>query len=151
MRPGTFSQILLHAVFSTKRRQPWITPEVADRLYRYVGGIVRAERGVLLDIGGVADHVHLFFRWRPDDSISDLMRTVKARSSLWVHQTFPKLGAFSWQEGFSVFSVSKSRQQAVKSYIAGQARRHKKSDFKSELLGLLRAHEVEFEERYVFD
>ena len=149
--PGTYSQILLHIVFSTKHREAWIAPDVAERLYPYMGGIVRAEKGVLYDIGGVEDHVHLYLRWRPDGSVSDLMRTVKARSSKWVHQTFPVLGAFAWQEGYSVFTVSKSQEGAVKKYIAGQREHHTKEDFKSELLRLLRAHEIEFDERYVFD
>lgn len=149
--PGTYSQLLLHVVFSTKGRAPWITEELADRLYSYIGGIVRAEKGVLYDIGGVGDHVHMYLRWRPDGSISALMRTVKARSSKWVYETYPNLAAFAWQEGYSVFSVSKSQEKAVKKYIAGQAEHHKKEDFKSELLRILRAHGVEFEEKYVFD
>ena len=149
--PGTYSQILLHTVFSTKHRKPWITPDVVERLYPYIGGIVRAEKGTLYDIGGVEDHVHLYLRWRPDAAVSDLMRTVKARSSLWVHQTFPKLGAFAWQEGYSVFSVSKSQEEDVKQYIANQAQHHKREDFKTELLRMLRLHEVEFDERYLFD
>ncbi len=148
---GTYSQLLLHVVFSTKGRTPWIAPHVAERLYPYIGGIVRAEKGVLYDIGGVEDHVHMYLRWRPDGSVSDLMRTVKARSSKWIHAEFPDLGAFAWQEGYSVFSVSKSQEEAVKNYIAGQAEHHKKEDFKSELLRILRAHDVEFDERYVFD
>jgi REP element-mobilizing transposase RayT len=149
--PGTYSQLLLHIVFSTKHRDPWIVPEVAERLYPYMGGIIRAEKGALYDIGGVADHVHLYLRGRADESVSNLMRTVKARSSKWVHDTFPAIGAFAWQEGYSVFSVSKSQEEAVKRYIAGQAEHHKKEDFKSELLRILRAHGVEFDERYVFD
>ena len=149
--PGTYSQLLLHVVYSTKGRTPWITPEVAERLYSYIGGTVRAEKGALYDIGGVEDHVHMYLRWRPDESVSDLMRTVKSRSSKWVHDTYPKLAAFAWQEGYSVFSVSKSQEEAVKKYIAGQAEHHKKEDFKSELLRILRAHGVEFDEKYVFD
>jgi putative transposase len=149
--PGTYSQILLHIVFSTKHREAWITPEVAERLYPYMGGIVRAEKGVLYDIGGIEDHVHLYLRWRPDGSVSDLMRTVKASSSRWVHDTFPALGVFAWQEGYSVFSVSKSQEGAVKAYIAGQHEHHRKEDFKTELLRMLRLHEVELNERYVFD
>jgi putative transposase len=81
---GPYSQILLHVVFSTKGRTPWITADVAERLYPYIGGIVRAERGVVLAIGGVEDHIHLYFRWRTDGSVSDLMRTVKSRSSKWL-------------------------------------------------------------------
>ena len=149
--PGTYSQILMHVVFSTKHREPWIAPDVAGRLYAYMGGIVRAERGVLYDIGGIEDHVHLYLRLRPDTCVSELMRTVKSRSSLWVHQTLPGLGGFAWQEGFSVFSVSKSQEQWVKEYIANQAEHHKKEDFKSELLRMLRAHDIEFDEGHVFD
>jgi hypothetical protein len=79
------------------------------------------------------------------------MRTLKSRSSKWVHEMFPKLDTFAWQEGYSVFTVSKSQEQAVKNYIAGQEEHHKKEDFKSELLRLLRAHGIEFELKYVFD
>ena len=149
--PGTYSQLLLHVVFSTKGRRPWIGTDVAERLHPYIGGIVRAERGVLYAIGGVEDHVHLYLRWRPDGSVSDLMRTVKSRSSKWLHESHPQLAAFAWQEGYSAFSVSKSQEDAVKAYIGRQAEHHAKEDFKSELMRLLRAHAVEFEERYVFD
>ena len=149
--PGTYSQVLLHIVFSTKRCQRWIGPDVAQRLYAYMGGIIRAEGGVLYDIGGVDDHVHLYLRWRPDGAISDLMRSTKAQSSKWVHETFAALGEFAWQEGYAAFTVSKSQEPVVKRYIAQQAEHHAKEDFKSELLRLLRAHEVEFDERYVFD
>ena len=149
--PGTYSQLLLHIVFSTKGRAPWITAEVAERLYPYIGGIVRAEKGVLYDIGGIEDHVHLYLRWRPDGSVSDLMRTVKARSSKWVHDTFPALREFAWQEGYSVFSVSKSQEGTLKKCIAAQAEHHRQHDFKSELLRFLRAHGIEFDEKYVFD
>ena len=149
--PGTYSQILLHIVFSTKHREPWITAEIAERLYPYMGGIVRAEKGALYEIGGIEDHVHMYLRWRPDHTVSDLMRTVKARSSKWIHETFPALAAFKWQEGYSVFSVSKSQEEPVKKYIAGQAEHHKKEDFRSELLRTLRIHQIEFDEKYVFD
>jgi REP element-mobilizing transposase RayT len=148
---GTYSQILLHIIFSTKRRAPLISETVASRLYPYIGGIVRSKKGVLYSIGGAADHLHLYLRWRPDDSVSALMRTVKARSSKWVHDSFSSLDRFAWQEGYSVFTVSKSQERSVKKYIAGQRRHHEKEDFKSELLRFLQLHEVEFEEKYVFD
>lgn len=149
--PGTYTQILLHIVFSTKHRTPWIDEPVAKRLYPYMGGIIRGEKGTLCDIGGIEDHLHLYLRWRADMSVSDLMRIVKGQSSKWMHETFPDLGAFAWQEGYSAFSVSKSQEGAVKAYINGQREHHKKEDSKGELLRMLRLHEVEFDERYVFD
>jgi REP element-mobilizing transposase RayT len=149
--PGTYSQILLHVVFSTKRRGPFIKPEIRQRLYDYIGGIVRAERGALYAIGGMAEHVHMLLRWRTDRAIADLMRTVKARSSLWGHKTFGGASDFAWQEGYAVFSVSKSAEADVKRYIESQPDHHRGRDFKEELLALLWAHGVEFDERYVFD
>jgi putative transposase len=149
--PGTYSQILLHVVFSTKRREAMITPEIQARLYDYMGGIVREEKGIVYAIGGMPDHVHILLRWRTDGTIADLMRTVKARSSVWVHKTYQRSDSFSWQEGYSVFTVSKSAEADVKAYIENQAEHHKKRDFKEELLALLRAHGVEFDDHYVFD
>ena len=149
--PGTYSQLLLHVVTSTKGHMPWIGADVAERLYPYVGGIIRAERGVVYAIGGVEDHVHMYLRWRPDSSISDLLRTVKSRSSKWLHATYPPLASFAWQEGYSAFSVSKSQEDAVKAYIAKQREHHRKEDFKSELMRLLEAHAIDMDERYVFD
>jgi REP element-mobilizing transposase RayT len=149
--PGTFSQILLHVVFSTKRRTASIKPVLQERLYDYIGGVVRAEKGTLYAIGGMPDHIHLLLRWRTDGTIADLMRTVKSRSSLWVHQTFPAFATFAWQEGYSVFSVSKSAEANVKAYIEKQADHHQKRDFREELLALLRAHGVSFDPQYVFD
>lgn len=150
--PGTYTQLLFHIVFATKHRTPWITPDIAEHLYPYIGGIVRAERGSIYAIGGIEDHIHLYIRWRTDDALSNLMRTVKARSSKWIHDTFPELSDFAWQEGYAAFSVSKSQEEALKTYIANQREHHGKADdFKAELTKLLRAHKIEFEERYVFD
>lgn len=150
MLAGTYSQILFHIVFSTKERRPLITGDVRERLYAYIGGIVRAEQGVLFAIGGVEDHVHLLVRWRPDAPVSDLMRTVKSRSTKWVKAELG-LEDFGWQEGYSVFSVSKSQEEVVKGYIAKQAQHHRVVGFKEELVKLLEVHGVEFEERWVME
>jgi len=143
--PGTYSHLALHVVFSTKHRTPWI----AQRLYPFMGGIVRKERGVLSAIGGVADHVHLLINWRTDETIANLMRNVKARSSRWVHDTYPDLRAFAWQEGYAVFSVSCSQVAKVERYIANQEEHHRKEGFKEELIRLLRSHEIEYDERFL--
>jgi REP element-mobilizing transposase RayT len=148
--PGTYSQLLLHFVFSTKGRAPLIKPTMQTRLYDYIGGIVRAEGASLYAIGGMSDHVHLLARYRTDRAVADLMRTVKARSSLWVHRKFDQEAGFAWQEGYAVFSVSKSAEADVKRYIEKQAEHHADRDFQAELIALLRAHGVDFDERYIF-
>lgn len=147
--PGTYSHLAFHVVFSTKHRTPWIVPDLAEQLYPFIGGIVRNECGVLSAIGGVADHVHLLINWRTDETIANLMRDVKTRSSRWVHEMYPDLHAFAWQEGYAVFSVSLSQAAKVKRYIANQEEHHRKEDFKGELMRILRSHEVEYDERFV--
>lgn len=100
---GTYSQLLLHIVFSTKGRTPWINADVAKRLYPYVGGIIRAEKGVLYEIGGVEDHLHMYLRWRTDATVSDLMRTVKSQSSKWFMTRFRNWARLHGRKGTASF------------------------------------------------
>ncbi len=88
---GTFTRLLYHIVFSTKHRAHLIAAELQPRLYEYLGGIVRGERGITHEIGGVADHVHLLIQWRTDETLAALMRRLKANSSRWLHAEFPAM------------------------------------------------------------
>ncbi len=147
----TYSQLLLHVVFSTKNRRRYLTSEITERVYAYIGGIIRDEGGTLLAAGGVEDHVHLLIQLRTDTTLANLMRTVKAKSSRWIKDNFPNQKDFAWQEGYAAFSVSKSQQAAVIDYIARQREHHHGNDFKAEFLKLLQAHGVEYDERFVFE
>ncbi|MCC5786544.1 MAG: IS200/IS605 family transposase [Phycisphaerales bacterium] len=149
--PGTYSQIMLHIVFSTKGREPQISRTIAERLYPYIGGIVRECGGCAYAIGGVEDHLHMLIRCRPAMAVSDLVRTIKSRSSKWLRDEFPELESFAWQEGYSAFSVSKSKEKAVTRYIRSQEEHHKRTDFRSELIRLLDAHGIEYEPKYLCD
>jgi len=147
----TYTQLLNHIVFSTKDRLPQITPDLRSRLFPYMGGIVRNLEAVALSINGVADHVHLLVSMRPTIAPSDFMETLKTNSSKWVHETFPEHAAFRWQLGYSAFSVSSSQKPAVLDYIAGQEEHHRKVSFQDELIAFLKRHEIEYDERYVFE
>lgn len=151
--PRTYTQLLYHVVFSTKHRRRWIAADIAPRLYAYVGGIVREHGGVLLAMGGIEDHVHLYIRWRQDSAVSEMMRTIKAASSKWLHDTYPHLGDFAWQDGYAAFTVAKQGERALKDYIAGQREHHHHTgeDFAGELRRLLEERGVEYEERYLLD
>ena len=116
-----------------------------------MGGIVRSMNGIAVRIGGMPDHVHLLVRWRTDETLAALMRTVKARSSAWIHDNFPELRGFAWQDGYAAFTVSQSQAAAVERYIATQAEHHRKHSFQEELIDFFRAHEIEYDERYIWD
>ena len=149
--PGTYHNLKFHLIFSTKFRTPWLTDDIRPRIHDYLGGIIRGERGTVLEIGGVADHVHILFGWRTDEALATLVRNLKANSSRWIHETFPALPKFAWQEGYSIFAVSQSRVPGVRGYIQRQVEHHRTQPFRDELLAFFRAHEVIFEEKYVFD
>ena len=80
---STFTNLLFHIVFSTKSRARLIGDDIKDDLYAYIGGIIRNRRGVLLEIGGTADHVHLAARFRADASVADMVRDFKSNSTNW--------------------------------------------------------------------
>jgi len=148
--PQSYVNLLYHIIFSTKDRAPLITPAHQTRLYEYIGGIVRGQGGITLAINGMADHVHLFAKLRQDKALSDMIRDFKAHSSVWMHKVFPDLRDFTWQNGYGAFTVSASQAERARRYVEGQQLHHKRRTFRDEFILLLRANEVEFDERYLW-
>ncbi len=146
---GTFHNLKFHLVFSTKHRERWLTKDLRPRVWEYLGGTLRSEGAKLLAIGGVEDHVHFLFGWRTDEAISVLLRNLKANSSKWIHQTFPGLAEFRWQEGYAIFSVSESQVDRVVRYIASQEEHHRVKSFQEELIEFLKAHNLPYDGRYL--
>ena len=147
----TYTNLLFHIVFSTKHRKNIITPEIQERLYEYIGGILREQKGILLQIGGMLDHVHILAKLSPTLAISDVIRITKANSSKWCNESFQTNTKFAWQRGFGAFSVSFSKVDQVQKYIQNQQEHHKKISFAHEFRQLLVRHGIEFDERYIFE
>jgi REP element-mobilizing transposase RayT len=148
---GTFTNLLCHIIFSTKERRPYIKPEFEEELYKYIAGIVRGEGGIALIIGGVEDHLHLLVKLKPYPSISDMLQKIKGNSSRWINEEQKLAGKFHWQDGYAAFTVSESAAPDVTDYIANQKEHHRKVDFKTELLLFLKRHNIEYDERYIWD
>jgi putative transposase len=149
--PSTYSNLLFHIVFSTKQRIPVITNAIQTELYNYIGGIIRGEGGVVLEIGGVADHVHLLIKLKPVVSVSEMLKHIKASSSKWLNETHANFGKFYWQEGYAAFSVSESQVDVVAKYIQNQETHHRQQTFQEELLTLLKKHNIDYDKRYLWD
>ena len=145
----SYTNLLYHLIFSTKERQPIITPEYRPRLYEYIGGIIRGLGGISLGIGGVADHIHVCAKLRPDRALSDVLRDLKANASGWMHDVFPELQDFCWQRGYAAFTVSQSNLLGVQRYIAGQEQHHQRVSFRDELIQFLKANGIEYDDRYL--
>ena len=141
----TYVQNLLHVVFSTKERRKLIPLDHRMKLWAFMAGVCSKEKIVPHEIGGMDDHAHLLIQLPPTLSLSDAVQEIKTSSSRWMGTRF------AWQRGFAAFSVSASNKAAVVRYIRTQDVHHKKMDYVSELIALLKKHGVPYDPKYVFD
>jgi len=141
--------LLYHIVFSTKRREPWLTATIRPRIHQYLGGAIRDEGGIALIINGTADHIHILAKLRQDKAISKLVGELKANSSGWISRTFTEAAGFEWQEGYGAFTVSESQLSKVYRYVESQEEHHRSVSFLDEFKTLLKAHGLPFDERYL--
>jgi putative transposase len=99
--PHTYTDVLIHFIFSTKDRAPLIAAEIREKLIAYLGGIVRELKAAPMAINAVADHLHALIRMPSDLSPAEIMRIVKTNSSRWVHEQWPQQKYFVWQTGMA--------------------------------------------------
>jgi len=148
--PNTYCSLNVHYVFSTKNREPWITRDLENRLWPFMGGIAKQNRMKALAVGGTSDHVHRLVSLPATVSVSKGVQLVKGPSSKWVHENFRGTHrGFSWQEGYGAFTVSVSRVPGTIAYIQGQKEHHRKKTFKEEYLAFLDRHGIDYDERYL--
>lgn len=147
---NTYSSIFYHIVFSTKNRENWIDIEIENRVWAYLGGIARKHNCTAIQIGGIENHLHALVLSPTTFSPSQISQFLKGESSKWIHEEFPKLAKFGWQDGYSVFSVSKSIVPKVVEYIKNQREHHKHKNFEDEYAELLKLHEIDIvDEKYL--
>ena len=143
---------LIHLVYSTKHRTPWIPQDVQERLWAYQAGIFENMESPALIIGGIDDHVHALFSLSKNYALKKVVEEVKKASSKWMKTKDGTGNAlFTWQAGYAGFSVSESNVPAVKKYIRNQAQHHLSMTFQDELRLLFQKHRIDFDERYVWD
>ncbi len=148
---GTYTELIYHLIFSIKHREPLISPRLRAELYPYIGGILRDQGGHLLEVGGMPDPLHLLIRIKPDMSVSEIVRLVKANSSKWANERPDQTGRFAWQRGYGAFTVSLSQVPMVSQYVRTQEDHHRKTTFQEEFLEFLKRHEIQFDEQHLWD
>jgi putative transposase len=148
---NTYHQIYIQTVFAVKYRQSIIGKNWKSDLLGVIGNLINESGCKTLIVNGIEDHVHCFIGLKPSISISELMKTVKAKSSKYVNDHHLTDNRFEWQEGYGAFSYGQSQIDAVYKYIENQEEHHKKHTFRDEYLGLLELFKVPYDERYIFE
>ena len=136
----SFISVHVHCVWSTKNRNPSLDSRLRERLWPYLGGIARANKVNALVIGGTADHVHMLISLPATFSVAKMVQFFKGNSSKWIHETFPGMHSFEWQEGYGAFSIGISAIEATKTYIRNQPEHHRRRTFREEFETMLRRH-----------
>jgi putative transposase len=149
--PQSLSSILIHLIFSTKSRERVLTPEIDEELYPYLASIFKALKSPALIINGTSDHLHSLFALSRVVTIADVVEEVKTESSKWLKTKGREFRNFHWQSGYGAFSIGQSQVPAIKRYIGRQKEHHQRVTFQDEYRKFLKAYEVKYDERYVWD
>lgn len=120
-------------------------------MWAYIGGIARQHGLIAVQVGGIENHIHVLILAKPKFAPSQIVQWLKGESSRWIHETFPEMRSFEWQDGYGIFSVSKSSVPDVVDYIKNQREHHEKQSFEDEYLSMLKLNGIDYDERYVFD
>ena len=147
---NTYTSLNFHITFSTKQRQHWLMPDIENRVWEYLGGIAKQNGMRPHRVGGIADHVHVVVSLPPTLAVSKSVQLLKGGASKWIHETFPHMAGFAWQDGYGAFTVSESVLPQVVEYIGNQREHHSRHTFQEEFLSLLAKHGLQHDERYVW-
>ena len=148
---NTYTQLYVMLVFGAKGHQNLIRPEIETELFKYICGIAKNLGQFILEINGSTDHIHILCSIKPDKSISDFVRDIKANSSRFINEKKWFVGKFHWQTGYGAFSYSRSQIDNVGKYIQNQKEHHKKNSFREEYAKLLESFKIEYDEKYIFE
>ena len=146
--PNSYTQIYIHLTFHVKE-DCQIAKSDLPALFRYITGIVAAESGSVVAIGGVTNHIHILFSLPKNMSLSAMVMKIKANSSRWLKGQGSLYRAFAWQDGYGAFSVSATKIDTVAAYIANQEEHHRKHSFQEEYTEFLKAYHIDYDEKYL--
>lgn len=147
----SLAKIYVHLIFSTKNREPTIPDHLRPTLHSYMGGILRDNECVPVEINTEPDHAHVLFILARTEALSDGVGHLKKGATNWLHEQAENLGGFYWQNGYGAFSVSQSGVDDVQTYIREQREHHRRLLFQEEFRGILKKYKIEFDERYVWE
>ena len=144
----SLSQIYLHIIFATKERIPFIKENIESELFSFIGGTIKNLNGFPHLINGTSDHIHILASSSKSVSLTDFLKKIKHDSSLWIKNKGGDYSDFAWQRGYGVFSVSSSRLQVVKKYIANQKEHHKEETVEEEFAKFFKEYRLNYNSQF---
>jgi REP element-mobilizing transposase RayT len=117
--------LFYHLVWTTKYRQPLITPPIETLLYATIRDVSQKLRSSLMGVNGTLDHVHAAVSIPPSLSVAEWVGKVKGESAYIVNTAYPGHDPhFQWQQGYSAHRFGPQGRDLVLDYIARQKDHH---------------------------
>ena len=132
--PQSLSQTIIHLIFSTKDRKPFLDEAIKESMHAYLATIARERGWECYRVGGVADHVHLALRQPRTDNQSDFIGHLKRNSTKWIQRKGKAYAPFAWQRGYGAFSIGYSQLPALVEYVRKQEEHHRVKTFHEEYM-----------------
>ena len=151
MKVGSFTQIYIQLVICVKYKDRMLSRLIRKKIFKIMGGILNEYGHRPIIINGVEDHLHIFYSHNPNVSLSNTVKELKRRTSLYINnqQLFDK--RFRWETGYGAFSYSKSHMERVYNYIERQEQHHLTKSFKKEYITLLKRYGIAHDPKHLPD
>ena len=149
--PQSLAKIIVHIIFTTKNRFPFLNQNIRKKMHAYLGGIVKNLGSHVYTINGTADHVHIVCELPRTISLSKFVEEIKKNSSSWIKKQENKFQKFYWQIGYGAFSVSSSILPSVIQYVQNQEKHHQRLSFQEEFIEFLNKYGIEYDEKFLWD
>ena len=118
------SLVLVHAVWATSRRRPFLSQSLDERVLTIIGRQALELRCQLLAAGCASDHVHVVARLASSASLGELLRRMKGASAYELNHQLVLPEPFSWQAGYWAESLSPADHGLIVQYVRGQREHH---------------------------
>lgn len=128
----SFVKVMIHAVWGTKSRYPYLTKEIRQNVISHIKENALKKQIYIDTINGHSDHLHCLFGLNADVSIAKTLQLIKGESAFWINQENLTIPKFEWADEYFAASVSESQLNKVRAYINNQEQHHKKITFASE-------------------
>jgi putative transposase len=147
----SISNLLTHIIFSTKNREALIHDSIELRLYGYLKAVCNDHESPVIQLGGVADHIHLLVNLSRKHCVSKFINEIKSHSSKWIKTTNDGVQNFAWQSGYGAFSVGQLEYEKVIAYISNQKEHHKVITYQEEYFKFLKSYKMKYDDKYLWE
>jgi putative transposase len=139
----SYIRILVHCVWTTKIRMPYLRDGIRDEVINHIVNNAKQKSIHLDHLNGYHEHLHGLISLGGQQTISDIMQKIKGESSYWINKNKLTSFKFEWQDDYYAVSIGMTQLENLREYIYNQEHHHKKIPFQDELDLLIKEYQLQ--------